>query len=116
MSVDGQQDDIFDYPMGDIFVSETRPRPYRTGFHSRQHPRGADFKYINALPEREFKAYIRNGCRLPGRGSVVRAELDEVRIELQELKAELRALRQAVTKSAPHNPSQRGGLNVAPRA
>jgi len=111
-----EADDIFDYPMGDLFISETRSRPYRTGFHSTSHHRGDDFKYINALPEHKFRAYIRNDCRLPGRGSVVQAELDEVRIELQELKAELRALRQAVTKSAPHNPSQRGGLNVAPRA
>jgi len=25
------QDDIFDYPMGDTFVSETRPRPFQMG-------------------------------------------------------------------------------------
>lgn len=36
MSVDSQQNDIFDYPMGDTFVSEARPRPYRTDFRSRR--------------------------------------------------------------------------------
>lgn len=111
-----EADDIFDYPMSDTFVSETRPRPYRVGFHSRSHYRGDDYKYINALPEHKFRAYIRNDCRLPGIGSLAKAELQEVRNELQELKAELRALRGVITKSAPNNPSQRGGLNVAPRA
>lgn len=116
MSVDGQQDDIFDYPMGDIFVSETRQRPYRTGFRSLRHPRRPSLAYINSLCDREFTGYIRSGCRLPGTGSVDRAELDAVRNEVQELKAELRVLREALTKGAPNDTSQRGGLNVAPRA
>jgi len=113
--LDKQQDDS-DYSMSDLFVSETRPRPYRTGFHSRSHHRDDDFKYINTLPEREFMAYIRNGCRLPGTGSDVQAELDEVRSELREIKTELQALRSAMTKTAPNSSAKRGGLDVPTRA
>lgn len=36
MSSDERHDDIFDDPMGDTFVSETRPLPYRRGFPSRR--------------------------------------------------------------------------------
>ena len=111
-----EADDIFDYPMGDTFVSETRPRPYRLGFHPRQHPRRPSLAYINSLPDREFTVYIRNGCCLSKTGPNIQAELDEVRAELQALKTELRALRSGTIKPAPNSSSQRGGLNVAPRA
>jgi hypothetical protein len=113
--VENQQDDVFDYPMGDTFVSETRHLPYRTGFRSRRHPRRPSLAYINSLCDREFTAYYRNGCRLPDSGLAVQGELDELRAQMKELQVELQALRQALTKTAPNSSSQRGGLNVAPR-
>lgn len=113
---ENQQDDVFDYPMGDTFVSETRHLPYRTGFRSRRHPRRPSLAYINSLCDREFTAYYRNGCRLPDSGLAVQGELDELRAQMQELQAEMRALRHAMTKTVPNSLTQRGGLNVPPRA
>ncbi len=109
-----QQDDS-DYSMSDLFVSETRPRPYRTGFRSRQHPRRPSLAYINSLCDREFAGYIRHGCRLQDSDVAVEAELEELRHQIRELQAQMRALRQATTKPTQNRPSQRGGLNVAPR-
>lgn len=114
--VENQQDDVFDYPMGDTFVSETRHLPYRTGFRSRRHPRRPSLAYINSLCDREFTAYYRNGCRLSSTDSDVQVELDEVRAELQELKSELQAIRRAMTKPALTNSTIHGGLSVPPRA
>lgn len=114
--VENQQDDVFDYPMGDTFVSETRHLPYRTGFRSRRHPRRPSLAYINSLCDREFTAYYRNGCRLSSTDSDAQVELEELRAELQQLKSEICALRQTMTKPAPISSSQRGGLNVPPRA
>ncbi len=108
-------EDAFDYPMSDAFVSETRPRPYRTGFRSRRHPRCPSLSHINSLSDREFTDYIRKGCRLRDSSLAVKGELDELRAQLRELQAEMRALRHAMTKTAPSGSAKRGGLDVAPR-
>lgn len=112
---DELHEDLFDYVMSDAFVSDTRIRPYRTGFRSRCHPRRPSLPYINALCDREFAAYIRHGCRLPSASPSVEAELAQVRTELRALHAELLALRCAITRTVPHGSVLQGGLNVPPR-
>ncbi len=110
-----EQDDLYDYTMSDLFISETRPRPYRIGFHRCRPPRRPSLASINALGDREFTAYCRNGCQLPTAGLSVQAELDELRSELQALRAEIRALGSARSRTAPTNSAFQGGLNVPPR-
>ncbi|MDR4470096.1 MAG: hypothetical protein MRJ68_17645 [Nitrospira sp.] len=110
------QDDIFDYPMADTFIAETRPRPYRTGFRSRRHPRRPSLAYINSLNDREFADYIRNGCQVQDSGLAVEVELDELRAQLRELQEEMRALRHTGTVSVPKSLPHGGGLDVSPRA
>lgn len=112
---DAQHEDAFDYVMSDLFISDTRSRPYRIGFRSRCHPRRPSMAYINALCDREFAAYIRHGCRLSGESSTVEAELSQVRAELSTLYAELQALRRAITRTVPPASVIQGGLNVPPR-
>lgn len=113
---ENQQDDMYDYPMSDMFISETHPRPYRTGFRSRRHPRCPSLAYINSLSDREFTDYVRKGCRLRDSSLAVQGELDELRAQLRELQAEMRALRHATTKTAPSGSAKRGGLDVPTRA
>lgn len=107
--------DVFDYVMSDLFVSDTRSRPYRIGFRSRCHPRRPSLAYINALSDLEFAAYIRHGCRLPSTSLPIEAELAQVRAELHALHAEVQALRRAVTRPVLHDSVTQGGLNVPPR-
>ncbi|MBX3325171.1 MAG: hypothetical protein U0223_07525 [Nitrospira sp.] len=110
-----QHEDVYDYTMSDLFVSDTRSRPYQTGFRSHRHLRRPSLAYINALCDLEFAAYIRHGCRLPSTSLPIEAELAQVRAELHALHAELQALRRAVTRPVPYDPVTQGGLNVPPR-
>jgi len=105
--------DIFDYTMADIFISETRPLPYRIGFRPRRHPRRPSLAYVNKLSDRDFAAYVRNNCCLPGADQDIEQALDEVQHELQKLRAELRTVRH---KASPGGyATQAGGLDVTPR-
>lgn len=113
---DAQHEDVFDYVMSDLFVSDTRSRPYRIGYRSRCHPRRPSLAYINALCDREFAAYIRHECRLSSEGPTVEAELAQVRAEMRGLHAELQALRRTITKTVPPGSVMQGGLNVPPRS
>ncbi|HBR50370.1 MAG TPA: hypothetical protein DEA71_09820 [Nitrospira sp.] len=102
--------------MSDLFVSDTRPRPYRTGFRSRRHPSRPSLTYINALCDREFSAYIRHGCRLPHMSSTVEAELAQVQAKVRTLHAELQALRRAIARTVLPGSATQGGLDVPPRS
>ncbi len=113
---DAQHEDIFDYSMSDSFISDTRSRPYRTGFRSRCHPRRPSLAYINGLCDREFAAYIRHGCRLSSERPTVESELAQVRAELHTIHAELQALRRTITRTEPPGSVIQGGLNVPPRS
>lgn len=113
---DEPQVDAFDYVMSDLFISDTRSRPYRTGFRSRCHPRRPSLAYINALCDQEFAAYIRHGCRLSSERPTVETELAQVQAELHALHAELQALRRAITRNVPSGSVMQGGLNVPPRS
>ncbi len=112
---DEHQEDVFDYPMSNHFISETCARPYRIGFRAQRDPQRPSLAHINALSDRDFAAYLRNGCRLPRDGQNMQAELDELRVELQEIRVELRAMRSAVTHATHSSLDVRGGLDVAPR-
>lgn len=113
---DAPHEDVFDYPMSDAFISDTRPRPYGTRFRSRCHPRRPSLQYINALSDPDFGSYVRRGCALPSESPDLEAELAQVRAELQVLHAELQALRRAIARTVPSSSGMQGGLNVPPRS
>lgn len=116
MSSDERQDDIFDYPMGDTFVSETRRRPYRIGFRFRRYPARPSIKQLLALPDREFDRYLRNGCRMPHNVGDFREELLDLRRQLRDLQNEVRALIPPNSKPISVSRVERKGLDVSRRA
>lgn len=85
-------EDIFDYTMGDQFISETRPRPYRTGFRPLRHPSRPSLAYINSLPDHEFLRYIQNGCRFPDQEQDLRDRIAKIQ---DVARAQQRQLQQA---------------------
>lgn len=116
MSSHERQDDIFDYPMGDTFVSETRHRSYRIGYRSRRYSARPSIKQLLALPDREFDRYLRNGCRMPHALLDFREELFDIRCQLHVLQSQVRALTSPNGKAASVSPVERKGLDVERRA
>ncbi len=115
MAPDDHQADTSDYVMSETFVSETRPRPYRKGFHSRRYPRRPSLKQLLSLHDGEFDRYLRNGCRMPDACTDILDLVGELRDELVQLRSEVMALQSVVGRTA--NVSiPRGGLNVPSRA
>lgn len=114
MSVDGQQDDIFDYPMGDTFVSETRPRPYRVGFRAKSWRDAHSIEEAMTLNDREFRAWIaKRAGRTPDSHRDSVGDLSALRDEVRRLRRQVDELSKSVQQRA--NTTSRG-LNVAPRA
>lgn len=92
-------DDIFDYPMADGFVSETRRVPYRTGFRSRQCKGRLSIAAANKLSDRDFKRYIQKGCRFPDPEQDLRDQLAEQREASCEQSRQTKQLQDAVHRT-----------------
>lgn len=116
LMTDEQHADVFDYPMSDMFVSETRQRPYQVGFRSRRCSARPSIKELLALPDREFNRYVRNGCRIPHDLLDFREELFDIRRQLRELQSQVLALTSPNRKAASVSPVERKGLDVSRRA
>ena len=80
-------DDLYDYSMSDQFVSETRQRPYRTGFRARSWREAHCLEEAMRLDDREFKLWIANRA---GRARTPQADSAS---ELHTLRAEVSRLR-----------------------
>lgn len=110
---ENQEDDIFDYPMGDTFVSETRPRPYRVGFRPRSWHDARSMEEAMTLNDREFskwhaKCDVR--ARASHRDSV--SDLLSLRDEVSRLRRQVDELSKSIQQRAN---TTLGGLNVKPR-
>ena len=88
-------EDMFDYPMSDDFVSETRLVPYRTGFRTRQCRGKLPLEKVNALSDRDFKRYIQNGCRFPDPEQDRRDQLAKLREVIRVQALQLKQLQEA---------------------
>ena len=115
-------DDDFDYVMSDAFVSQTRRVPCRTGFRSRKLQGKPSIKELLRLSDRDFRRYIRNGCRLPGDQPVndlagLQAEIEELRANFHVLQRQMRQLMQSSSGLRPSAATSKlRGLDVKPRA
>ncbi len=128
-------EDVFDYPMSDHFVSQTRRSPYRTGFQPRRFSRKPSIHEALQFSDRVFSQYVRNGCQLPNAEPDVQSELPAQQEEIRDLKIQMqadpgaqqdaiRALQHQVgqlmqrlnVKTPPGNLSERKGLDVTPRS
>ena len=96
-------EDIFDYPMSDEFVSQTRPIPYRTGFRARQYRGKLLPKKANQLNDHDFRRYIQNGCRFPDPEQDLRDEIAQAQesayvqqLQIQKQQEAIRVLQQQV--------------------
>ncbi len=106
-------DDLFDYSMSDQFISETRQRPYRTGYRARSWREAHCFEEAMRLDDREFQLWIANRAgrgREPQRGSAttlhaIQAEVNRLHRQVDELS---KALHQRVNTTTR-------GLDVAAR-
>jgi hypothetical protein len=114
MSYHEQDDDPFDYPMADVFISETRPHPYRVGFRPRSWRDARSMEEAMKLNDREFSkwhAKCDERARASRRDSV--SDLSSLRDEVSRLRRQVDELSKSVQQRA--NTTSRG-LNVAPRA
>ena len=116
-------EDVFDYPMSENFVSETRRIPYRRGFRLRRHsPR--TIEDLLALPDRDFDKWVRNLCRLPyGKPEQspsalnLQHQIDNLQTTIRQLQGQLQTLMQSSAAKVPAGSlSGRKGLDVEPRA
>lgn len=106
-------DDLFDYSMSDQFISETRQRPYRTGYRARSWREAHCFEEAMRLDDREFQLWIANRAgrgREPQRGSAtkihtIQAEVNRLRRQVDELSKTLHQHTNTATR----------GLDVAAR-
>lgn len=111
-----EADDLHDYCMSDQFVSETRPRPYRTGFRAQggQSWRGAQsIADAMRLDDRAFHLWIVH-CAGRDRGpqSHLSEELRALRLEVRYLRFQIEALARSLNQSTSTAPR---GLDVQPR-
>ncbi|MBY0246026.1 MAG: hypothetical protein K2Q17_00050 [Nitrospiraceae bacterium] len=108
-----EADDPYDYSMSDQFISETRQRPYRTGFRARSWREARCFEDAMRLDDRNFKLWIANRAgrgREPQRGSAttlhaIQAEVNRLHRQVDELSKALHQRGNTATR----------GLDVAAR-
>lgn len=108
-----EADDLYDYNMGDLFVSETRQRPYRTGFHPRSWCEAYCIEDAMQLDDRQFKLWIVN------RAGRSRYSHRDQRTEILALRREVVHLRRQVDElsgvARRRASSASKGLDVAAR-